>query len=66
MLAASFWSLLAPAIEMAVEFSGYSESFAFIPGAIGLIMELCSFTRAISSPGRRGLVDVVDGRKERR
>ena len=38
MLAASFWSLLAPAIEMAVEFSGYSESFAFIPGAIGLIM----------------------------
>jgi len=38
MLAASYWSLLAPAIEMATEFSGYSENLAFIPAAIGFFL----------------------------
>lgn len=38
MLAASYWSLLAPAIEMAEDFSGYSENLAFIPAAIGFFL----------------------------
>lgn len=37
MLAASFWSLLAPAIEMAESSGMYGESgeYAFVPAAIG-------------------------------
>lgn len=38
MMAASFWSLLAPAIEMAQSFNGYSESSAFIPATIGFVL----------------------------
>lgn len=38
MLAASFWSLLAPAIEMASTFGGYSESAAFVPAAVGFVV----------------------------
>lgn len=37
MLAASYWSLLAPAIEMAEE-SGEYGSFAFFPVAIGFVL----------------------------
>ena len=37
MLAASYWSLLAPAIEMA-EVSGKYGSYAFIPVAVGFIV----------------------------
>ena len=36
MLAASYWSLLAPAIEMAEE-SGVYSSFAFVPVSIGFV-----------------------------
>lgn len=37
MLAASYWSLLAPAIEMAEE-SGKYGAFAFLPVAIGFVI----------------------------
>lgn len=37
MLAASYWSLLAPAIEMAEE-SGKYGAFAFFPVAIGFVL----------------------------
>ena len=37
MLAASYWSLLAPAIEMAVE-SGVYQSFEFVPVSIGFVL----------------------------
>lgn len=37
MLAASYWSLLAPAIEMAEE-SGKYGTFAFFPVAIGFVL----------------------------
>lgn len=37
MLAASYWSLLAPAIEMA-EASGEYGSFAFLPVAVGFTL----------------------------
>lgn len=37
MLAASYWSLLAPAIEMA-EKSGKYGAFAFLPVAIGFVL----------------------------
>jgi zinc transporter 11 len=38
MLAASYWSLLAPAIEMAVEHNGYSEAASFVPAAVGFFL----------------------------
>ena len=38
MLAASYWSLLAPAIDMAAESPTYGEQFAFIPVAIGFFL----------------------------
>ena len=38
MLAASYWSLLAPAIEMASENPVYGETFAFVPVAIGFFL----------------------------
>ena len=38
MLAASYWSLLAPALEMASENSTYGETFAFVPVAIGFFL----------------------------
>ena len=38
MLAASYWSLLAPAIEMASENETYGEEFAFVPVAIGFFL----------------------------
>ena len=38
MLAASYWSLLAPAIEMAAENPTYGETFAFVPVAIGFFL----------------------------
>ena len=38
MLAASYWSLLAPAIEMASENPMYGETFAFVPVAIGFFL----------------------------
>jgi zinc transporter ZupT len=38
MLAASYWSLLAPAIDMAAESPLYGEQFAFIPVAIGFFL----------------------------
>lgn len=37
MLAASYWSLLAPAIEMAEE-SGKYGAFAFLPAAVGFVL----------------------------
>lgn len=37
MLAASYWSLLAPAIEMAEE-SGKYGAFAFLPVAVGFVL----------------------------
>lgn len=37
MLAASYWSLLAPAIEMAEE-SGTFGAFAFLPVAVGFVL----------------------------
>ena len=38
MLAASYWSLLAPAIEMASEISTFGEQFSFVPVAIGFFL----------------------------
>jgi len=38
MLAASYWSLLAPAIDMAAESPTYGETFAFVPVAIGFFL----------------------------
>ena len=40
MLAASYWSLLAPAIEMAETSGSYGEGgkFAFVPVSIGFIL----------------------------
>ena len=38
MLAASYWSLLAPAIEMASEMTTFGEQFAFVPVAIGFFL----------------------------
>ena len=38
MLAASYWSLLAPAIDMAAESPTYGEAFAFVPVAIGFFL----------------------------
>ena len=38
MLAASFWSLLDPAISLASEVCDYSETFAFVPAAIGFLL----------------------------
>ena len=38
MLAASYWSLLAPAIEMASKSPFYGEQFAFVPVAIGFLL----------------------------
>ena len=38
MLAASYWSLLAPAIEMASESPTYGEQFSFVPVAIGFFL----------------------------
>lgn len=38
MLAASYWSLLAPAIELASENSTYGETYAFVPVAIGFFL----------------------------
>jgi len=38
MLAASYWSLLAPAIDMAAESPTYGEQFAFVPVAIGFFL----------------------------
>lgn len=38
MLAASYWSLLAPAIEMASESPTYGETYAFVPVAIGFFL----------------------------
>ena len=38
MLAASYWSLLAPAIEMASDSPTYGQQFAFVPVAIGFFL----------------------------
>lgn len=38
MIAASFWSLLAPAIELAESSGDYGTKFAFVPVAIGFLL----------------------------
>jgi solute carrier family 39 (zinc transporter), member 11 len=38
MLAASYWSLLAPAIEIASESELYGETWAFVPAAVGFAL----------------------------
>ena len=55
MLAASYWSLLAPAIDMAAESPTYGEQFAFVPVAIGFFLgavfvygKYSDFTKIIS------------------
>ena len=38
MLAASYWSLLAPALELAAEMPMFGEAFSFVPVAFGFLL----------------------------